>query len=78
MTLSLFALSFALQAASCIGTSAANPAFFSDSTERAAAFDAAVANCCAASVIHWEQISPNVTGSWTIMEHGANSSCNDQ
>jgi hypothetical protein len=37
-----------------------------------------VANCCAASVIHWEQISPNVTGSWTIMEHGANSSCNDQ
>ena len=66
----------ALQAASCVGSSPAMPAYFSNSSERSAAFDEAVANCCAGSTIHWEQVTPWVTGTWVIEEDGENSSCN--
>jgi len=62
--------------ANCTGTSEDFPRFFADAAERAATEAAALANCCAGAKIYWEQTSPPLSGSWTIMVDGGNSSCN--
>lgn len=61
--------------AACSGTSEAFPITFCGSEERSEGESQALSNCCEGSKIYWDDPCTGLSGSWTILQNGPNSSC---
>ncbi len=64
--------------AACSGTTTESPITLCGMEEQNEAQSQALANCCEGSQIFWHDPCSGVSGSWTVLQNGPNSSCSNE